>query len=225
MEDLLRFKFNQKYINFDVETEGLNLVSSRPWQISWIEAVGKKITVRKNKFIWWDDLDISNGAAIVTRFDKKYYFDEGSQNKTYRIDGKVFKTESPLSVYSEIINKLNQKDFIIVGQNILGYDIYILGVLAKKLGLKIDYSFVNRIFDTKAVAMALAKENKTPDKEDFLSWQIKFLNHRERKIKTNQKFLLQKYEINFEESKLHDGIYDVEKNFEIFQKQIWELDI
>jgi len=225
MEDLLRFKFNQKYINFDAETEGLNLVSSRPWQISWIEAVGKKITARKNKFIWWDDLDISNAAAIVTRFDKRYYFDEGLQNKTYRIDEKVFKTESPLSVYSEIINKLNQKDFIIVGQNILGYDIYILGVLAKKLGLKIDYSFVSRIFDTKAVAMALAKENKTPDKEDFLSWQIKFLNHRERKIKTNQKFLLQKYEIDFEESKLHDGIYDVEKNFEIFQKQIWELDI
>ena len=33
MDDLLRFNFKQKYIIFDTETEGLNLINSKPWQI------------------------------------------------------------------------------------------------------------------------------------------------------------------------------------------------
>ena len=51
MEDLLRFKFDQRYVVFDTETEGLNLVSSKPWQLAWIEAKGKKITKKQNRFL------------------------------------------------------------------------------------------------------------------------------------------------------------------------------
>lgn len=210
MEDLLRFKFDQKYIIFDTETEGLNLVTSKPWQLAWIEATGKKITKKQNRFLMWDDLNVSEDAARVTGFDKTDY---------------LSKAEDPSVVFKEFIELINQDDIIIIGQNLLGYDVYILGVIARKLGLTMDYSFVDRIFDTKAIAMALAKDNKTPDKSDFISWQIKWLNYRERGIKTNQKFLLQNYSIDFDEKKLHDALYDIEKNFEIFQKQLWELEI
>jgi DNA polymerase III epsilon subunit-like protein len=210
MEDLLRFKFDQKYIIFDTETEGLNLVTSKPWQLAWIEATGKKITKKQNRFLMWDDLNVSEDAARVTGFDKTDY---------------LSKAEDPSVVFKEFIELINQDDIIIIGQNLLGYDVYILGVIARKLGLTMDYSFVDRIFDTKAIAMALAKDNKTPDKSDFISWQIKWLNYRERGIKTNQKFLLQNYSIDFDEKKLHDALYDIEKNFQIFQKQLWELEI
>ena len=73
MEDLLRFKFNQKYVIFDTETEGLNLVTSKPWQLAWIEAEGKKITKKQNRFLMWDDLNVSEDAAKITGFDKKDY--------------------------------------------------------------------------------------------------------------------------------------------------------
>ena len=73
--------------------------------------------------------------------------------------------------------------------------------------------------------MAIAKNNKNPDKNDLLAWQLRYLNYRERGLKTSQKYLLQNYGIDFDESKLHDALYDIEKNFEIFQKQIWELEI
>ena len=210
MEDLLRFKFNQKYIIFDTETEGLNLVTSKPWQLAWIEAEGKKITKKQNRFLMWENLNVSEDAARVTGFDYKYY---------------VKQAEDPAIVYKEFIDLINQDDVIVVGQNLLGYDIYILGVIARQLGLKIDYSFVNRIFDTKAIATALAKGNKTPDNDDFASWQIKWLNYRERGLKSNQKYLLEYYDIDFDPKKLHDALYDIEKNFEIFLKQIWELEI
>jgi len=210
MEDLLRFKFDQKYVIFDTETEGLNLVSSKPWQLAWIEATGKKIIKKQNRFLMWDDLNVSEDAAKVTGFNYDNY---------------VKQAEDPFVVYKEFMDLISQDDVIIVGQNLLGYDIYILGVIARKLGLDIDYSFVNRIFDTKAIATALAKGNKTPDKDDFIAWQIKWLHYRERGLKTNQKRLLEYYDIKFDEKKLHDALYDIEKNFEIFIKQLWELDI
>jgi DNA polymerase III epsilon subunit-like protein len=210
MEDLLRFKFNQKYVIFDTETEGLNLVTSKPWQLAWIEAEGKQIKKKQNRFLMWEDLNVSEDAARVTGFDYKSY---------------VKQAEDPAVVYKEFIDLINQDDVMIIGQNLLGYDIYILGVIARQLGLKIDYSFVNRIFDTKAIATALAKGNKTPDKDDFASWQIKWLNYRERGLKSNQKYLLEYYDIDFDPKKLHDALYDIEKNFEIFLKQIWELEI
>jgi DNA polymerase III epsilon subunit-like protein len=210
MEDLLRFKFNQKYVIFDTETEGLNLVTSKPWQLAWIEAEGKKITKKQNRFLMWDDLNVSEDAAKITGFDKKDY---------------LSKAEDPAVVFKEFINLINQDDIIIVGQNILGYDLYILGVIARNLNVKINYSFVERCFDTKAIATAIAKDSKNPDKEDFLAWQLRYLHYREKGLKTNQKFLLQYYDIDFDEKKLHDALYDIEKNFEIFQKQIWELEI
>jgi hypothetical protein len=37
--------------------------------------------------------------------------------------------------------------------------------------------------------------------------------------------LLENYDIDFDPKKLHDALYDIEKNFEIFLKQIWELEI
>lgn len=210
MEDLLRFKFDQKYVIFDTETEGLNLVSSKPWQIAWIEATGKKITKKQNRFLMWDDLNVSEEAAKVTGFNYNSYAKQA---------------EDPLVVYKEFMELISQDDIIIVGQNLLGYDIYILGVIARKLGIDIDYSFVERIFDTKAIATALAKGNKTPDKDDFIAWQVKWLHYRERGLRTNQKRLLEHYGIEFDEKKLHDALYDIEKNFEIFIKQLWELDI
>lgn len=210
MEDLLRFKFDQKYIIFDTETEGLNLVSSKPWQLAWIEATGKKITKKQNRFLKWDELNVSEGAAKITGFDKKDY---------------LSKAEDPTAVFKEFMELISQDDVIVVGQNILGYDLYMLGVIARNLNLKVDFSFAKRCFDTKAIATAIAKGNKSPDKADFLSWQLRYLNYRERGLKTNQKFLLQQYEIEFDESKLHDALYDIEKNFEIFQKQLWQIDV
>lgn len=210
MEDLLRFKFDQKYVIFDTETEGLNLVSSKPWQLAWIEATGKKITKKQNRFLKWDEINVSEGAAKITGFNKTDY---------------LSKAEDPITVFKEFMDLISQDDVIVVGQNILGYDLYMLGVIARNLNLKADFSFAKRCFDTKAIATAIAKGNKTPDKDDFISWQLRYLNYRERGLKTNQKFLLQHYEIQFDEAKLHDALYDIEKNFEIFQKQLWELEV
>lgn len=95
----------------------------------------------------WEDLNVSEDAARVTGFDYKSY---------------VKQAEDPAIVYKEFIDLINQDDVIIIGQNLLGYDIYILGVIARQLGLKIDYSFVNRILILKLLLRHLLKVIKLP---------------------------------------------------------------
>jgi len=49
------------------------------------------------------------------------------------------------------------------------------------IGIQNDWSFVNRMLDTKALATALFKDIKPSG--DFLSWQMKLMNHREKGFK------------------------------------------
>ena len=44
-------------------------------------------------------------------------------------------------------------------------------------------------------------------------------------MRTSIKAQLKQYKIDFDEDKLHDSLYDVRMNFEIFKKQIWQIDI
>jgi DNA polymerase III epsilon subunit-like protein len=209
MEDLLRFNFEQKYIVLDTETEGLNLLNSRPWQISWITAKGKLIQTKNDRFAKWNDLNISDDAARVTGFD------------VYKYDCKA---EDPALIVNDLWSVLSDPNYLIIGQNILNFDVYILNVLRKYCGLKPDNSYINRIIDTRALAMAIALGHKQIDKNDVLN-QFRFINYRDKKIKTSQASLLKHYAIDHDPSKLHDGMYDIEMTFKIFQKQIQEIDI
>lgn len=210
MDNLLKFNFNQKYLIFDTETEGLNLALSKPWQIAWIDAIGKKILNKQDRLLYWSDLKVSADAARITGFNEQKY-------KT--------KSEDPKKVWKEFSKKLYDPEYIIVGQNILGYDVYILNVWAGLVGEKIDYSFIERCIDTKALETAIAKGCTSIPNEDRICFFYKYLNYRERGLKTNQKFLLEKYGIDFDANKLHDALYDIEKNYEIFLKQINTVEI
>ena len=72
-ESLLRFNKKQRYIVFDTETEGLNLVTSRPWQVAWLVVEGDEIIARNDMFVHWPNLNVSEGAAKVTGFSLKEY--------------------------------------------------------------------------------------------------------------------------------------------------------
>lgn len=213
-DNLLRFDFNQKYVILDTETEGLNLLKSRPWQIAWIEAAGKKIVSRQERYIYWPDLKISDDAAKITGFN----YDK------YRSLAK-----SPQEVWDEFCpnldNHLEKNKTKIIGQNILGFDVYMLNSWRRAMGLDSCFNYVDRVLDTKALAMAIAKECRSVDSDDLICWQYRWLNHREKGIKTSQAHLLKHYEIAHDPSKLHDALYDIEMTFQIFQKQIYDIEI
>lgn len=209
MDDLLRFNFNQNYLILDTETECLNLLSTKPWQVSWLLAKGKQIKSIQNKYLKWNNLKLSEDAERITKFDRNLY---------------ERKCEDPKKVLEELLKYLLDPSYIIIGQNILGFDVYVLNIWMKLSGFTPDYSYVSRILDTRSIAMAIGTGYKDLSKDDILA-QYRFLNLRDKKIKSSQGYLLKKYNIDHDPSKLHDALYDIEMTFKIFWEQIQEINI
>lgn len=208
-EELLRFNRKQKYLIVDTETEGLNLIKSRPWQCAWITAENGRITSRNDRFIKWDSLKVSPDAARITGFSTEEY---------------ERRAEDPRIVYQDLSKYLFNPEYIVIGQNFLGFDAYMLNVWAKGIGLESDFSYLDRVIDTKSLAAAIAKQI-LPDRTNFLSWQYKMLHIRERGLKTSQASLLKTYTIDHDPKRLHDALYDIEMTYQIFLKQIYDIEV
>lgn len=208
---LLRFKKHKKYLVFDYETCGLNLSSldNKPWQLAFIVFDNGEIKEKVDYYLKWDDLKISDGAKKVTGFKEKVY-------KSRAID--------PLKALDHFEKYFYDKDYLIVGHNIIGFDIYIHNIHRLLCGKKTDYSYLNRLVDTNCLAKADAL-NIEFNEDNILLWQMKLQKIRKKGIKTNLKSLCQKYDIKFDESKLHDALYDIEQNLKVFQSMLWKINI
>lgn len=210
MKKLFRFNKNKKFIIFDYETCGLNLISksNKPWQLAYLIADQNKIIEKKDFYLKWDDLKISDEAKRITGFNEKKY---------------LSKAVDPLKVLNEIEKFFYNPDYNVVGHNILGFDVYIHNIHRLLLGKKTDYSYLNRAIDTNCLAKARSMEISV-NENDFLLWQMKLQKIRKKGLKSNLKFLCQYYSIDFDESKLHDALYDITKNYEVFKKLIWDFE-
>ena len=200
---------NQKYLVFDTETEGLNLHSSKTWQLSWIICQGNKVLETHDKFIKHKELNIPEVVRKLTVFDWDKYNS---------------KAESLISVWSKFEKYLFDPQYIVVGQNLLGFDVYMVSHLQRMLGQEPDYSYLPRIYDTRALAKAYREELDKP-RGDLLSWQYKIINDRTLKAKVSQNQLLKFFDIDFEEEKLHDALYDIKMCYKVFLKLKKHMDL
>jgi DNA polymerase III epsilon subunit-like protein len=211
-EELLRFKKNQKYLIFDYETCNLNLnhYSNKPWQLGFIIAKGSKVINKYDFYLSWDDLKMSKEAERITQFSKSKY-DKLKQ------DSKKCLNEFEKYLYDE--------EYLIVGHNILGFDVYMHNIHRALLGLKSDYSYINRILDTNCLARGIKNDIAFSKNDSIISYQYKLHHLRTRGIKTNLKQLCKDYSLEFDDKKLHEALYDVEKTFEVLNKILWQLEI
>tara|TARA_R100000008_G_C3557163_1_gene153877 strand:+ start:226 stop:711 length:486 start_codon:yes stop_codon:yes gene_type:complete len=160
--------------------------------------------------IKWPTLNISPEAAKICRFSRAQY------NK---------KSTDATAILSEFEKYLYDPSYLIIGHNLLGFDVYIHNIYRKLLKKESDYSYINRVIDTNCIAKAAKEQIKKSKKEPLINWQYKLNEFRKRGLKTNQKQLLKEYDIKFDENKLHDARYDIEMTFKIFNKLIWEVEI
>jgi DNA polymerase III epsilon subunit-like protein len=206
--NLLRFNKNQKYLVFDTETESLALAIARPWQLSWLEYSDGK-TKNEDHFLKWDNLNISADAARITRFDFKTWKE---------------KAENPREVLEKFDKVFYNPEYLIIGANLFGFDLYILNSLRKSLGLSSDYSYINRVLDIQCIQKGIYSGLKSIP-ENRTEWQYQMYHHVQKGVKTSVKYLCKLYEIDYDDNKAHDAVYDNLKCLEIFKKQIFAIDI
>ena len=211
-ENLLRFKNNQNYLFFDFETCCLNLGSTdnKPWQLGFMVINNGKIVKKKDYWIRWSDLKMSEAAAKMTGWTQVMY------DK---------KAEDAKMILAEFEHYLYDESYINVGHNILGFDIYIHGIYRRCLGKQPDYSYISRSIDTLCLAKAIKNEIKISKNDNFFNWQYRLNNMIDRKTKKKLIDLCKDYNITIDASKLHDAMYDIEQNYEVFKKMLWEVEI
>jgi DNA polymerase III epsilon subunit-like protein len=196
--------FNQKYLVMDGESEGLNLSYSRPWQFSWLVYEGKNLIDKQDRFPDIPDLQLSEGAARVTGF-KQYVYDS--------------KKEPLEDVWRDLKKVLYDPEIKVVGQNLLGYDVYLLRIMALLAGDTPDFSYLTRVLDTRPLGKAVRENIRLPaSTADLLSWQYKIMNDRSLKAKVSQKALLDYFSIDYDDTKRHDALVDCQDTFKVFLK-------
>lgn len=195
------FPYNQKYCVFDFETEGLNLRYSRPWELSYLICQGSNVLQKRQMYIDLPDFDLSPEVRQLTSFNQEKY------DSCKMI---------PERVFDEFSTLINNQEYLFVGQNLLKFDVYILKILADISNKSLDFSFMDRILDTRPLALAYKEGLQKPKHVSYLEWQYKIINDRTIKSKASQLSLLKLFGIEFDKDKLHDGLYDCQMTFQIF---------
>lgn len=204
--NLKRFQPDRRYFVSDDETTGLNLFASLPWQIAGLVADAKQVYEREEHYIWWPDLKVSAQAAAITRFNYAVYKD---------------RAEDPAKVLAWLEERLYDTSVDVVGQNFF-YDGYIHKTLRHLLGLKPDWSWMVRMYDTNCLSKAYRMGVK-PDLTNFLAWQWKMQSHHA-KLKTRLETMCGEFQIPFDPTRAHDALYDIEKTRDLYEKLKWAVE-
>lgn len=209
--NLLRDNKSQKYLIFDFETESLNLLSdNRPWGLAYIIYQNGVCLKKINRFIKWNDLHMSEGAARVTRFNYDDY---------------VKKAEDARKVLDDFEAELNNPEYICIYHNGSNFDIYILKIWREALGRKNDYSYLDRTIDTNSIARALKKGVKQIKPEERKMMMFRFGNYVEKGLKTSLTALGKEFNIQVDYTGLHDALRDVELNIMVWDKLKYQIEI
>lgn len=209
---LLRYQDNQRYLCFDIESNGLNLAASKPWQLAYAICTNRHIEATVVRHIAWPDLEMSEDAARVNRFDRKKYESLAEDAKD------VWKDFGPL---------LEDENLLIVGHNLYGFDCYVVNTWRRLMGLPVDWSFMPRIVDTLCLARAY-RHGLVPDLKDFAAWQYKTLSIKGSRAKgmgCSLGAMAREFQIPYDERLAHEASYDIGINHEVLKKLLWSVEV
>ena len=208
--ELLRHKKNQLYLVADMETEGLNLFYTRPFQLAFVLGEGDTVKEKFNQYIRWPDINVSEGAARATNFNLQKYNAEA---------------KDPSEILETLEKYLYNDKYVLAAHNWLGYDAYIHNTWRRLLGKKTNYSYLNKLIDTNCLAKAIKLGVKLKEGEDKLLFQYRLFHHKQKGLKSSLSTCCKDYGIPYDEELLHDALYDIELNYLIWNKQKWLVEI
>lgn len=211
MDELARYNQDRKYLFIDAETEHLNLHENKPWEIGITLVQGKKIIHEEVVYTNWPNLKVTKMAAQITKFyDKEHLVKNGLQpDKTCDILDKYLSDESIFPV----------------GSNLIGFDAHIFNYVRRYCGKPVDYSFVNRTYDTHLITKAHIHNMSPPScQKDNILWQLK-VGSDPRKTRSGIKSGCKLFGVEYKEDCHHDAIADNRMTWDIFKQIINTIEI
>lgn len=215
-EDLVRFNKKIKILFIDFETSNLclNYRFNLPWQMALIKTVGGEIC--KN-----------SGLDILINWGEDFKFSKGARQMAHSYSDERMLKEGikPIDAFNILSEHLKECDAI-AGHNILGFDIYLIKAIYEKMGRKFpDILSKKQVFDTLAIAKGINNGIPYQKSEHFMFYQYKMLNHIVKGSKNSLSKVAQNLSIEFDESKLHDALYDLNINVQVWNKLKYQIEI
>jgi hypothetical protein len=214
-EHLLKYK-DYWHFYWDFETCSTNLISPKNhvWELGMIICNGPTIVKEIKRYIRWEPLPITEGAARVTKFHLKEqeYWDTSLPPKT---------------VLDEFDSYLYDDKYIVKGHNVLGFDVYLHKIWRRNLNKSSDWSYLKRIIDTDAIARGHKTGYKYQPGDNFLAYQYRAGSIVKKDCKTNLTALGKEYKIEgVDFDNLHQALEDVKLNRLVWENGLkWTIDI
>lgn len=209
---LLRFDKTKIFTFLDFETENLNLYlpMNLPWQVSMLRVQGEAIIEQADFYVKWHrKLNVSAGAALVTRFNQE------------NID---FKGVDYREVVKKTVKWTNECDYII-GHNILGFDIHLLQYMYEMEGFD-NSNLASKVIDTHALAKGLKLGVVyNSSRTSLAEYQYRMINTYAKGVKTNMTTLGKEYNIPHDYDTLHNSLSDLYLNLKLWNKIKWQVEI
>lgn len=198
--DLIKYNLeNRKFLCFDFEGN-LNLHYSQPFQLAYIIYHGKRIVESNSVYIKWPKFDASRRVIQITKVDPRRVEEEGV---------------APEIVFEKFGKLMYDEQYSIVGANTLGFDTMVFYNCMKRLGLKHDYSFLTRVYDTMSLFKGM-KLNSKPNWNNFLAWQYSMSSFIKKGLKSNVAYCAREFGIEIDENRTHEALYDCEIESKVF---------
>jgi DNA polymerase III epsilon subunit-like protein len=209
---LLRFDKKKTFTFLDFETENLNLYlpMNLPWQISMLRVQGEKIIAEADFYVKWHrPLKVSEGAALVTRFNQ---------------DNIDFKGTDYRTVVKQTVEWTSNCDYII-GHNVLGFDLHLLKFMYEMEGVDAS-GLAEKIIDTHALAKGIKLGNVyNSSRTSLVEYQYRMINTYAKGVKTNMTTLGKEYNIKHDYETLHNSLSDLYLNLKLWNKIKWQVEI
>lgn len=206
INNLLRFNKDQKWLCFDFETESLNLYGAKPWQLSYAIFNGDELENSFDCYPLWENLSMSADAARISGFNQEKY---------------LSKAQDPEKILQEFEKHLYNKDILITGANLIGFDIFIHNLYRRLLGRQSDYSYIERVYDIQNIEKAIALNYQRKEGQSQAEWNFKLKSYRNKGLKVSVEALCKKYNVPYDRNKAHDALYDVFLTKQILNKQLY----
>lgn len=206
--DLLRFS-DAKIIVADAETQRVNVMQDNlPFQWAHVVTQRGKILETHNHYLKWPNFKMSADAARITRFQSDW----------------VANGEDPRAILDKWEKAAMDPTVWIAGHNILLFDCPVWQLWRRQLGLKPDWSMLPRVLDTHLLSKAY-KMGVKPDRGNLLAWQFKMSTVWQKDVKTSLGVMAKEFGIAIDETRQHDGLYDIEINAQVLWHLILAMEI